>query len=162
MGRGCPKCGNKKKGISFSQTMISENGSLADRYPDIAAQWHPTKNGAVQPSEVTCSTRKMFWWKCVEGHEWDAPVVERTRSKGCPICSGKRIVPGINDLATKMPALAKQWHPTKNGELKPSDVTVGSGKKVWWQCEMCGNEWAAVIGNRSKGSGCPRCAHKKK
>ena len=161
MGRGCPKCGNKKKGISFSQTMISENGSLADRHPDIAAQWHPTKNGAVQPSEVTCSTRKVFWWKCVEGHEWDAPVVERTRSKGCPICSGKRIVPGINDLATKMPALAKQWHPTKNGELKPSDVTVGSGKKVWWLCCECGHEWPAIIGNRSKGSGCPYCAGRK-
>ena len=162
MGRGCPECGNVKKGVSFSKNMIAENGSLAERYPNIAAQWHPTKNGAVTPTEVTCATRKVFWWKCTEGHEWDAPVVERTRSEGCPICSGRRVVAGINDLATKMPELAKQWHPTKNGEFEPTNVTVGSGKKVWWHCDTCGNEWAAVIGNRSKGSGCPKCAHKKK
>lgn len=162
IGRGCPKCGNVKKGESFSQTMTAENGSLAERYPNIAAQWHPTKNGSVMPTEVTCTTRKVFWWKCSEGHEWDAPVVDRTRSEGCPICSGRRVVAGINDLATKMPELAKQWHPTKNGDLEPTHVTVGSGKKVWWHCDTCGNEWPAVIGNRSKGSGCPKCARKKK
>lgn len=162
MGRGCPKCGNIKKGISFSQFMIAENGSLADRYPDVAAQWHPTKNGAVTPTEVTCTSRKVFWWKCAEGHEWDAPVVARTSSQGCPICSGKRIVAGVNDLATQMPELAQEWHPTKNESLKPSEVTVGSGKKVWWQCGICGYEWPAIIGNRSRGSGCPKCSKKKK
>lgn len=142
--------------------MLEEHGALADVHPDIAEQWHPTKNGVVRPTDVTSNTHKVFWWKCPEGHEWEAPIAGRTRSKGCPICSGKRTVAGINDLATKMPELARQWHPTKNMGLQPSDVTVGSGKKVWWRCDTCGHEWEAVIGSRSKGHGCPKCVKKRK
>ena len=60
-----------------------------------------------------------------------------------------------NNLLVKHPELAKQWHPTKNGKLKPYDVTPGSGKKVWWICEK-GHEWEAVIANRTgDGRGCP-------
>ena len=54
------------------------------------------------------------------------------------------------------PNLVKEWHPTKNGTLKPSEVTPGSGKKVWWICEA-GHEWQAVIYSRSRGSGCRYC-----
>ncbi len=36
-------------------------------------------------------------------------------------------------LAEANPELAKQWHPTKTGELIPSDVTFGAKKKVWCQ-----------------------------
>lgn len=65
-------------------------------------------------------------------------------------------------LATRMPSLAKEWHPTKNEPLLPTDVTIASGRKVWWQCGACGHEWAAVIGSRSKGAGCPQCARVKR
>jgi hypothetical protein len=54
------------------------------------------------------------------------------------------------------PSLVKEWHPTKNVEIKPYDVTPGSGKKVWWICQK-GHEWQAVIYSRSRGSGCPYC-----
>lgn len=61
-----------------------------------------------------------------------------------------------NILAVRYPKLAKEWHPTKNGELSPYDVTYGSQKKVWWTCTK-GHEWEARIFSRSKGSGCPDC-----
>ena len=54
------------------------------------------------------------------------------------------------------PSLVKEWHPTKNARIKPYDVTPGSGKKVWWICQM-GHEWKAVIYSRNRGSGCPYC-----
>ena len=54
------------------------------------------------------------------------------------------------------PGLVKEWHPTKNVNLKPHDVTPGSGKRVWWICQK-GHEWQAVIYNRSRESGCPYC-----
>ena len=38
-----------------------------------------------------------------------------------------KLIRGVNDLATTHPKLAVEWHPTKNGELKPSDVSAGSG-----------------------------------
>ena len=159
-GRGCPECAKKKRGATYSQAMLAENGSLADLYPDIAAQWHPTKNGTMLPTEVTSKTQKVFWWQCVEGHEWEASVANRTGSKGCPICSGKRTVAGANDLATKMPDLAKQWHPTLNDDLTPADVTVSARKYVWWQCKK-GHEFQSWVYNRSKGIGCPYCAGRK-
>ena len=72
--------------------------------------------------------------------------------------SMSRIKPiiGQNDLGTLNPELAKQWHPTKNEDLLPQQVTPGSKKKVWWQCEK-GHEWQTSIGHRTRGNGCPYC-----
>ena len=63
-------------------------------------------------------------------------------------------------LAAANPRLASEWHPTKNGELTPSDVRPMSNKKFWWQCHTCGHEWEAMVCNRNKGRGCPVCAGK--
>lgn len=65
-------------------------------------------------------------------------------------------------LATRLPKLANEWHPTKNKDLQPDNVTVSSNKKVWWLCSKCGHEWAARVNSRSRGNGCPQCARKKK
>ena len=65
-------------------------------------------------------------------------------------------------LAEANPELAKQWHPTKNGELTPGDVTHGSHKKVWWKCEVADDhEWESVIKNRSNGTTCLCCSNQK-
>ena len=45
-------------------------------------------------------------------------------------------------------------------QLEPTQLTVRSGKKVWWRCENCGQSWQATIYNRSKGNGCPYDAGK--
>jgi len=60
------------------------------------------------------------------------------------------------NLYSLKPNLVKEWHPTKNAGIKPCDVTPGSGKRVWWICQM-GHEWEAVIYSRNRGSGCPYC-----
>lgn len=52
--------------------------------------------------------------------------------------------------------LARQWHPTKNEKLMPSDVTPRSEKKVWWMCSR-GHEWYARVADRTSGTGCPKC-----
>ena len=63
--------------------------------------------------------------------------------------------PGDN-LLSNHPDVARQWHPTKNGDKKPEDFRPGSNEKVWWLCER-NHEWEATIVNkiRPKGSGCP-------
>ena len=82
---------------------------------------------------------------------------------GCPYCAGKKVLPGFNDLATKEPKIAEQWHPELNGDLTPEMVSVGSSKRVWWQCSY-GHVWKAYIFSRATGSkvGCPVCARKTK
>ena len=65
--------------------------------------------------------------------------------------------PSEYNLKVKFPRVAKQWHPTKNGDLKPEDVNRKTGKRVWWVCEK-GHEWPARVVDRTRGGGCPRCA----
>ena len=63
-------------------------------------------------------------------HMWQAVISSRATGKNCPYCTGRRPVPGQNDLLTTHPQLASQWHPTKNGKLTPRDVSKCSGRKV--------------------------------
>ena len=56
--------------------------------------------------------------------------------------------------------LAQQWHPTKNGNLTPNDVTPNSRKKVWWKCDQGDDhEWQVSVNNRAYGYGCPVCTN---
>jgi hypothetical protein len=64
--------------------------------------------------------------------------------------------PKGKSLAEVNPKLAKQWHPTKNGDLTSKDVSFGSTKKVWWKCDKgSDHEWMSTPNSRSKGTGCP-------
>ncbi len=65
-----------------------------------------------------------------------------------------------NRLSLRFPEVAKEWHPTKNGNLTPDDVSFGSKKKIWWQCPLCNDERKASIWSRTyaKNLVCPACA----
>ena len=150
-GAGCPVCANK-------QVQVGDN-DLASLYPDIARQWHPTKNGSLTPADVVPGTRRKVWWTCPKGHDYQAAMASRVNGSGCPICAGKKVLAGFNDLATLYPAIAAQWHPSKNGALTPEKVAPASNKKVWWQCSA-GHEWQAVIYSRTgrQRCRCPVCS----
>ena len=132
---------------------------LAD-FPDVAAQWHPTKNGGLTPDQIVAGSNKKCWWQCPEGpdHEWEARVANRTSGYGCPFCAGRR-VSITNSIAALHPGIAAQWHPTKNGDLTPDQVVAGSSlTKYWWQCpEGPDHVWEANASNRRSGKGCPFC-----
>lgn len=65
-----------------------------------------------------------------------------------------------HSILSKRPELADEWHPTKNGNLKPEYITYGSHKKIWWVCKE-GHEWCAIAKDRSRGINCPVCRKKK-
>lgn len=151
-GTGCPYCINLK---------VCEDNCLSAKYPDLAKEWHPTRNAGLTPRDVTANSTKEVWWYCEHGHEWQEIVRKRSvRGYGCPYCSGRRVAPETC-LAEVNPRLAAEWHPEKNGDLTPWDVMPSSGRKVWWQCEN-GHEWRAAISNRSKGRGCRQCADRRR
>ncbi|MCR5146754.1 MAG: hypothetical protein K6B70_05375 [Clostridia bacterium] len=56
--------------------------------------------------------------------------------------------------------LMEEWDYDKNYDLDPTKLKVGSGKKAWWICKLCGNKWQTQIYLR-KNHGCPSCAHKR-
>ncbi len=149
-GTGCPICTNR--------TVQSGDNDLATQLPALAKEWHPTKNGALTPKDVVPGSRRKVWWICPKGHEYQAMISSRAQGSGCPVCAGKKIIPGENDLASQYPTIAKEWHPTMNGSLTPDHVLPGSRKKVWWQCRS-GHIWQAVVYSRTgnQRSGCPVC-----
>ena len=106
---------------------------LVTLFPEIAAEWDYDKNGKLDPHGVAPATHTPVWWKCPLGHSYQSAPYSRTRESGtgCPYCAGRKVLPGFNDLETLKPALAWDWYYPLNGDLKPSDVTLGSNKKVW-------------------------------
>ena len=146
-GTGCPYCAHR---------FIEASTSLKGHSPSIAAEWHPTRNGGLQPDKVPPSCKTTVWWRCAQGHEWQQKVQDRLRQQSrCPICREYE-----RSVAALRPDLANEWHPTKNKELTAARAAAGSGRRVWWQC-LRGHEWETRISARTKkGSGCPICAHR--
>lgn len=152
-GSDCPYCVGRKARIGFND--------LATQCPELARQWDYTKNMPVLPVDVTVGSHRAVWWICEKGHSWRACVRSRVSGSGCPVCAGKQILAGENDLATAYPELVKQWDSERNGNLTPKDVMPGTDKKVWWVCEQ-GHRWRAAVSSRTHNrSGCPYCSGKK-
>lgn len=151
-GCGCPYCAGRRA--------IPGETDLATVKPEMLAEWDYEKN-TTDPGQILPSSHEKVWWKCALGHSWQAVVFSRTREQtaGCPYCTGRKVLTGFNDLATRKPKLAQEWYQPLNGDLKPESVTLGSNKKVWWQCSD-GHVWQAYIYARAKrnGTGCPVCA----
>ena len=132
---------------------------LSEVHPELIEQWSE-RNLPLTPDKITYGSNKIVWWKGACGHEWQTSIKARSNGENCPICSGARVVEGINDLATLKPELAAEWS-SKNKTLKPTMVSVGSHKKVIWKGK-CGHEWSATVKSRAtNGTGCPYCSHNK-
>jgi very-short-patch-repair endonuclease len=146
---GCPFCSGNK---------VCLDNCLATKNPEVAKQWHPTKNGDLTPFDVLSNSHKVVWWLCDKGelsnHDWKATPNGRQK-RGCPFCTGQKACLD-NCLATKNLERAKYWHPTKNGSRNPNNITAGSNKLFWWMCEK-GHEWKAPPSRRIQGSGCKYC-----
>jgi hypothetical protein len=136
---GC-SCDSEQRCLhNFKQTKLRNVGSLFDNNPKLAKEWHPTKNGSLTPNDITSGVDYKVWWLCPTcGHEWKATVVHRKNGVGCP--GGCRY-----SLVARNPALAKEWHPTRNGPLKPQDIKHQSKQRVWWLCSICKHEWVASV-----------------
>ena len=121
--------------ILSAYIQYEKENSLAAKSPDIAADWHPTKNGYVTPEKISFASARKVWWLGKCGLEWQMSVDNRNHGMGCPICANKQVLAGFNDLQTTHPELAAEWDYTKNTTIQPTQITYGSTKKVWWICD---------------------------
>ena len=146
-GSGCRFCARKE---------VTDVNRLSIHYPHLKNEWHPIKNGSIKPDDVSYGSGDKVWWICKNGHEWKARIYSRTLGRGCRFCAGKEVT-DENRLSLRSPELVDEWHPERNGDLKPTDVSYGSDDKVWWLCEK-GHEWETTISSRAiNGSGCRNC-----
>jgi len=150
-GIGCPYCsGNKAHKLN----------SLATTHPEVSKLWHPTLNGNLTPNDVVAGSEKLAWWTCDIHGEYEQMVNSKAnRGFNCPYCSNQK-VHLLNSLATTHPEIAKEWHPTLNNDLKPSDVIAGSAKRVWLNCPIHG-EYKQLVYSKTFGSGCLYCSGNK-
>jgi hypothetical protein len=142
--QGCPYCSGKRL-----VSGVNDLSSFAPHLMNEADGW--------DTSTIHRTSNKVKNWKCAFGHKWSATVSNRSlRGDQCPICSGKRVLAGYNDLATLLPELAKEadgWDPTQFSKF--------SNKKVNWKCTL-GHKWRVSINSRSTfQSGCPICSGQK-
>jgi hypothetical protein len=146
-GTGCPGCSGRR---------LSKENNFAVKCPHLVPEWHPDKNGTLTPHDVPPRGKIKIWWVCEYGHEWKATTGNRYSGTGCPDCAEKRVSTKHN-LAFKYPDLLTEWHPEKNQDLQPDQVTPGnSDKRIWWKCKK-GHEWQSAIKTRITGSKCPFC-----
>ena len=149
-GNGCPYCS--------SHRVLEGFNDLETTHSTIATEWDYSKNGGRTPNEFSKGSSYNAWWVCPNGHSYQNTINSRCSGGGCPYCSNTKLLKGFNDLETTNPQLAKEWHPTKNGDIRPCDVFEGTVSKYWWLCEH-GHEWQQSPHLRSKGRGCPICSN---
>lgn len=148
-GQSCPVCSNHKVQVGFND--------LASQFPEIANTWDRDKNGHLSPTQVTPGSARKFWWVCSLGHKYQTTPGARVHGIGCSICAGKKVLVGVNDLATTHPLLLAEWNFKKNVDFQPTEVIAGTSKRIWWQCNL-GHEWQTSGNKRVSGQGCPSCA----
>lgn len=148
--RMCPICDNRE--------VLAGYNDLATTHPDIASEWNDDENELL-PTQVTAGSNYTASWKCRKCNTtWKAHVYSRLH-RGCPSCGGRTVVPGVNDLESRNPAVAAEFHPTLNGNMRPCDIAVNSHKKYYFQCENGHPPYPASPHKRNLGgTGCPYCA----
>lgn len=149
--------GDREKAmVKYKATRLSQN-ALSKKRPDLVEEWDYELNKDLTPDKITASSGEKVWWKCRKcNHSWQATVAHRNDGRGCPVCAGRIVVAGINDLATINPRLATEWDYESN-KLTPQQVTARNNIKAAWICSVCGWHWKSAISTRNNGAGCPNC-----
>ncbi|MHC5534693.1 zinc-ribbon domain-containing protein [Priestia megaterium] len=141
----CPYCSNKR---------VNNENCVATTHPEILKEWDYKKNSETTPHTVTYGYDKKVWWICSDCGLEEFEVIRnrftrQSKKKRCKLCSS---------FLKKHPEKAREWHPTKNGELNPANIYPNSMTKIWWKCDK-GHEWEATVASRKRGGACPECRY---
>ena len=151
-GIGCPQCSRKKRGKKLIETRIKKTGSLLETNSALVEQWNFERNSDLSPQDVSPNSNKIVWWKCANGHEWQAQISSRNHGSGCPHCANN--MKKSHDLFLFETA---KLHPN----IRIVEKYQTAKLKVLCQCLVCGNEWRTKPNNLLQGQGCPKCARLK-
>lgn len=114
-GHGCPECGKKKMGRAMQEYGINRNGSFASKHPLEASEWCDDLNDAMglfRPDSYSAKSSVMAWFHCgnILHEPYMSRIQDRANGHGCPQCSGRVPVKGVNDFETIYPWIARQWY----------------------------------------------------
>ena len=157
---GCPVCAGKR--------IVPGINDLASQCPKAASMW--SSKNKLSASEVAVKSNRKAFFKCRDcGQEFETTIAHVANAvdngtTGCPVCAGQKVVPSINDLASKYPEIAAMW--SSKNKLSASEVTIGTCQKFFFECRNCGQEFESRIQDvvrsvSSDTTGCPTCAGKR-
>lgn len=146
-GHGCRKCGNEKQ--SKKQTKSHEQF--------VADVKKVNSNIEIVGKYINMDTKICV--KClVDGYIWDADPRKLMRGSQCAVCTNRKVMVGVNDIATTRPDIVKYF---KNKD-EAKKYTSGSEKMINVVCPECGYEDKIRIGNLSRfGFACNGCYENK-
>lgn len=159
-GSGCPRCGQTKR--SSGRKTAPYNRSVACLYPKLIEEWDYKHNSQINPEKTYPGSDQIAWWICPKCNQhYQASIGNRVKGAACPVCAGKVIVSGINDLETwckdnDRQYILDEWDYKKNNVL-PSEVAPFASKKIWFVCKQ-GHAYRSLLANKTKlHTGCPIC-----
>jgi hypothetical protein len=115
---GCAVCAGQQVEIGLND--------LGSTYPLIAMEavgWDPTS--------VTAGSNQKKLWKCNEGHEWIAPVAQRTSGHGCPSCSQSGFDPNKDGWLYFLSH--PDWEMLQVGITNVPDDRLSTHKRLGWE-----------------------------
>lgn len=137
---------------------------LSDVMPSLRSEWDFEENAkkGLDFYKVTDRSGLRASWICKNGHKWEAVIGERVYHKtGCPYCSGRLAISGVNDLETLYPEIAKEWDDEKNFPMEPATTKPYIYRKVFWKCNKGHSYFTSVNSRTKKNVGCPYCSGRK-
>lgn len=115
-----------------NKTKKADPHNIAKLLPQLVKEWNPHLNIS-SPTQFSITSEREVWWRCRHNkqHMWKEKISDRCKHlPTCPDCVimfGKKLT--LDNIA---PMLSDLFHPTKNGDLKLSDLTRQSKESVWW------------------------------
>ena len=142
----CSKCaitlyGYKKRNKNYileGRTKSFKEWCVLNNKYDILNRWDYEKN-EIDPSEVTFSSSKKFWFKCLVHPEHGSEKIKINRITGFKLMDRSKCSK-CNSFAQWMidnlgpDSLEKYWDYNKN-EISPWDLSYGATSRVWIYCQ---------------------------
>lgn len=132
---------------------------FSERYPELKERYAPENTTAFEDHSLSDQTVAV--WVCENGHHFQN-TFEYINASGfnCPICSGRLVIHGVNDLKTLYPQIATMYDESRN-ELKSSEISPrSSDSSTWWVCEKGHHFQRTVAIHIRIGGKCPVCTGK--
>ena len=160
----CNDCADKARLATHAATRLERSEKVSDR-PNLMVQWDFKKN-TISPDRVLAHAVTEYWWKCpMCGKPEKSTPSKKYETKVCWDCRSK--LGGMNrrksevnrkgSFGNQHPHLAKEWHPTLNGDITPYDITSGCSDYFYWQCKY-GHVFHTSPSERvRRHAGCPTC-----
>jgi hypothetical protein len=154
--------GEERCGVCHHDILLRGYNDMATTHPPLAREFDEVANFPLTSRDVFAGSPTRFWWKCptVANHRFEATASNRSAAhSGCPLCLGRLIVANVNDAESLYPHLAREFHPTKNGRFKLSELAANSPQLIWWICPS-NHTYRKTVRKRTGGAGCHHCERK--